>query len=72
MTNALNSYLLRTFSFILRLCYVLQVAAYPAISLSHDAVHLAAREDARHVFLHVEEKLLKRIMSTWYNFFYAL
>ncbi|KAK3923787.1 Aladin [Frankliniella fusca] len=43
------------------------VSGYPAIALSHDAVHMAAREDARHVFLHVEEKLLKRIMSTWYE-----
>ncbi|XP_026285051.1 aladin [Frankliniella occidentalis] len=43
------------------------VSGYPSISLSHDAVHMAAGEDARHVFLHVEEKLLKRIMSTWYE-----
>ncbi|XP_034243709.1 aladin-like [Thrips palmi] len=43
------------------------VVTHPVISLSHDAVHLAAREDARHVFLHVEEKLLKRIISTWYE-----
>lgn len=43
------------------------VSNYPSISLSHDAVHLAAREDARHVFLHVEEKLLKKIISAWYE-----